>query len=207
MAAPDTPLTLERIVTAAEDAIRQFGWEKANVVDVARMLGVTHAAVYRHVATKAQLRDLVVARWAEATLGPLRAIVAEAGPAPQRLRRLFDRLIAVKRRRAAEDPQLFAAYKVLAAEARSAVDAHIRELVAMAAAIIRAGIEEGSFRKANPQAAGRAVLWATSRFHHPAHSAEWGEPGFDEGYEDVWKMLMDGLRGDIAGRTPRKRGR
>ena len=32
-------------------------------MDVARALGVRHAAVYRHVATKAELRDLVVGRW------------------------------------------------------------------------------------------------------------------------------------------------
>ena len=52
------------------------------MVDVARALGVSHAAVYRHVATKADLRDRVVGRWAEATMPPLRAIAAmrRAGP-------------------------------------------------------------------------------------------------------------------------------
>jgi AcrR family transcriptional regulator len=59
----ETPLTLDRIVSAAEDVLRRFGPDKATVVDVARALGVSHAAVYRHVATKAQLRELVVGRW------------------------------------------------------------------------------------------------------------------------------------------------
>jgi len=61
--------------------------------------------VYRHVATKAELRDLVVGRWVEATMPPLRAIAALPGPAPQRLRRLFDALIAAKRRRAVDNPE------------------------------------------------------------------------------------------------------
>ncbi len=39
-------------------------------------MGVSHAAVYRHVATKAELRELVVGRWAESTMAPLRAIAA-----------------------------------------------------------------------------------------------------------------------------------
>jgi AcrR family transcriptional regulator len=95
----DVPLTRDRILAAAEDVIRRFGPAKATVVDVARALGVSHAALYRHVATKAELRDLVVGRWVEATIPPLRAIAALPGPAPQRLRRLFDALIAVKRRR------------------------------------------------------------------------------------------------------------
>ena len=57
---PDAPLTRDRILAAAEDVIRRFGPAKATVVDVARALGVSHTAVYRHVATKAELRDLVV---------------------------------------------------------------------------------------------------------------------------------------------------
>jgi len=190
----DTPLTRDRIVAAAEDVLRRFGPAKATVVDVARALGVSHAAVYRHVATKAELRDLVVSRWAEATMPPLRAIATSSGPAPQRLRQLFDALIAVKRRRAATDPELFAAYRTLSADAQSIVAAHIEELIGLAATIIRSGAKEGTLRAVDPVAAGRAVLFATSRFHHPAHAAEWADPAIDATYSDVWQMLIDGLR-------------
>ena len=190
----DTPLTRDRIVAAAEDVLRRFGPAKATVVDVARALGVSHAAVYRHVATKAELRDLVVSRWTEATMPPLRDIAASSGPAPQRLRQLFDALIGVKRRRAADDPELFAAYRTLSADAESIVAAHIEELVGLAAMIIRSGVKEGTFRAADPVAAGQAVLFATSRFHHPAHAAEWTDPGIDAAYHDVWQLLMNGLR-------------
>ena len=129
---PDAPLTRDRILAAAEDVIRRFGPSKATVVDVARALGVSHTAVYKHVASKAELRDLVVGRWVEATMPPLRAIVAQPGPAPQRLRKLIDALIAVKRRRAADDPELFAAYLTLAADAKSVVAAHVDEMVGLA---------------------------------------------------------------------------
>jgi len=189
----DAPLTRDRILATAEDVVRRFGPAKATVVDVARALGVSHAAVYRYVATKAELRELVVGRWAEATMAPLRAIAARPGPAPQRLRRLFDTLIAVKRRRAADDPELFAAYRTLAVGARSAASIHVDELIGLAAAIIRSGVEEGTFRAVDPVAASRAVLFATSRFHHPAHAAEWSNPTIDATYDDVWQMLMDGL--------------
>src|SRR5262245_63590059 len=84
MSLDDAPLTLDRIVSAAEDVIRRFGPAKATVVDVARALGVSHAAVYRHVATKAELRDLVVGRWAATTMPTLRALAAQPGPAPER---------------------------------------------------------------------------------------------------------------------------
>jgi AcrR family transcriptional regulator len=189
----NVPLTRDRILAAAEDVIRRFGPAKATVLDVARALGVSHAAVYRHVATKADLRDLVVGRWVETTMPGLRAMATKPGPAPRRLRRLIDTLIAIKRRRAADDPELFAAYRTLAADAQSVVTGHIDELVNLTATVIRSGVKEGNFRTVDPVAAGRAVLFATSRFHHPAHAAEWDDPAIDAVYNDVWEMLMDGL--------------
>ena len=190
---PDTPLTRDRIFAAAEDVIRRFGPSKATVVDVARALGVSHTAVYKHVASKAELRDLVVGQWVEATMPPLRAIAARPGPAPQRLRKLIDALIAVKRRRAADDSELFTAYRTLAADAQSVVAAHIDEMIDLVATVIGSGVQDGTFRSVDPTAMGRAVLVATSKFHHPAHATEWGDPAIDAAYNDVWQLLMDGL--------------
>jgi AcrR family transcriptional regulator len=56
------PLTREQVLTAAEDVLRRYGPDKATVVDVARALGVSHASVYRHVRSKAELRSAVTQR-------------------------------------------------------------------------------------------------------------------------------------------------
>jgi AcrR family transcriptional regulator len=190
---PDAPLTLDRILAAAEDVIRRFGPSKATVVDVARALGVSHTAVYKHVSSKAELRDLVVGQWVEVTMPPLRAIVAQPGPAPLRLRKLIDALIAVKRRRAADDSELFTAYRTLAADAKSVVAAHVDELIKLVATVISSGVQDGSFRNVDPLSAGRAVLVAMTKFQHPAHASDWADPAIDAAYDDVWQLLMDGL--------------
>ena len=190
---PDADITRAQLA-AAEDVIRRFGPSKATVVGVARALGVSHTAVHKHVGSKAELRAMVVGRWIEATMPPLRAIVAERGTAPQRLRKLIDTVIAVKRRRATDDPELFTAYGTLALDAKSVVVAHIEEMIGLFSTIIASGVEEGTFRAADPKAMGRAVLVATSKFHHPAHAAEWGDPAINAAYEDVWQLLMEGLR-------------
>ena len=195
--ATDLPLTRERILAAAEDVVRRFGPGKATVVDVARVLGVSHAAVYRHFASKADLREAVVGRWVERTMPPLRAIAAEAGDPPGRLRRFVDALVAGKRRRAADDPELFAAFRTLAAETRAVADAHVAELVGLVASIVADGIRDGSFAAAaaaDPATVGRAVLTATVRFHHPSQAAEWADPGIDAAFEAVWALVAAGLR-------------
>ena len=193
MPQPDTPLTIDRIIATAEDVIRRFGPDKATVSDVARALGVSHAAVHKHVGTKSELRDLVVGRWMAVMMPPLREIVVERGPAQKRLRHLMETLMAIKRRRAKDDPELFAAYRTLALGARSVVAVHIEELVSLIAVVIRSGIAEGSMRKLDPVAAGKAVLLATTRFHHPLHADEWSDPNIDTSFDDVWRLLMHGL--------------
>ena len=114
-------LTRERILEAAEEVLRRYGPAKANVVDVARALGVSHGSVYRHFPSKAALRDAVTERWLESISEPLEAIAAGKGTAPQRLERWLDRLVQTKRRKALEDPELFATYIELAADAREVV--------------------------------------------------------------------------------------
>lgn len=212
MASPELPLTRDRIVATAEEVLRRFGPEKATVVDVARALGVSHAAVYRHVKTKAELRELVVQCWVDEMMPPLRALVARKGPAPKRLRQLFDTLISIKRRRAAADPELFTAYRSFSAEAQCVAAAHVEELVELGAAIIRSGVEEGAFCEVDPVAASRAILFATSRFHHPAHAREWANPKLDLVYDDVWRILMEGLSVEKKsrvgkGKLPKERSR
>lgn len=189
----EAPLTRDQIITAAENVLRRFGPEKATVVDVARALGVSHAAVYRHVANKAALRDLVVGKWMEQTMPPLRAIVAQPGPAPKRLRKFLDALIDMKRRRAAADPEFFSAYRTLAASASALTATHVDELVELVAGIVRSGVKEGTFRTVDPATTGRAVLLATLRFHHPVHADEWTKPTIDADFEAVWSLLMEGL--------------
>ena len=66
-------------------------------------------------------------------------------------------------------------------------------MIGLAAQVIGSGVKEGTFRTVDPVAAGRAVLIATSNFHHPAHAAEWGDPAIDAAYDDVWQLLMYGL--------------
>jgi AcrR family transcriptional regulator len=201
----ETGLTSERILEAALEVVRRFGPEKATVVDVARALGVTHASVYRYFSSKAALRDAVVRRWLEVMMPPLEAVAAGRGPAGKRLKRWLDLLIAGKRKRAAEDPELFAAYYTLAVSSREVVRSHVEALVCQAAKIIGDGVADGVFEVDDARAAARAVLYATSCYHNPAHAAEWCDPAIDDRLEEVWHLLLRGLvKGSAAGRKTRK---
>jgi AcrR family transcriptional regulator len=191
--AHDATLTPERILDAAEEALRRFGPVKATVVDVARALGVSHGSVYRHVPSKAALRDAVAARWLERVSAPLEALAKGPGPAPQRLRCWLDRLMAIMRQRRRDDPELFATYLALTEEARDVVHAHIDTLTAQLTQIVAEGVARGEFSVSDSARAARAVFDATGRFHRPAHAAEWADPATDAAFEGVWALVLRGL--------------
>ena len=103
----DTSLTPDRILDATEQVLRRFGPDKATVVDVARALDVSHGSIYRHFPSKAALRDAVAERWLHRVAAPLEAIAAADGLADAKLRRWLEELIAQKRRKVRDDPEMF----------------------------------------------------------------------------------------------------
>ncbi|MFJ7147820.1 TetR family transcriptional regulator [Streptomyces sp. NPDC100445] len=191
-------LTAERILEATEEVLRRHGPAKATVVDVARALGVSHGSVYRHFRTKAALREAVTKRWLDRTCQALAGIAAEDRDPERRLRAWLTALFDAKRRKAHEDPELFATYGVLAAEHGTVVGEHIAELTAQLTAIITAGGAAGVFSVPDPAAAARAVFQGTTRFHDPCHADQWRRPGTEEEFRAVVDLLVRGLTAPVT---------
>jgi AcrR family transcriptional regulator len=190
----DSALTPEQILSAAEDVLRRFGPSKATVVDVARVLGVSHGSVYRHFRSKAALREAVTARWLDQAHHSLEAITAETGPAGERLHRWLATLFAAKRKKALDDPELFATYLVLVAENSHTVEAHLSTLTAQIARILQDGIHQGEFADRPAETGARAVFQATAHFHDPGHAAEWADAARSTAdFEALWALLHAGL--------------
>ncbi|GAA4293319.1 TetR family transcriptional regulator [Streptomyces venetus] len=195
MAPTTETLTAERILEATEEVLRRHGPAKATVVDVARALGVSHGSVYRHFRTKAALREAVTKRWLDRTSGELSGIVATEGDPEARLRDWLGALFAAKRRKAGDDPELFATYMVLTGETGTAVGEHITDLTAQLARIIEAGVESGCFAgTTDAEKTARAVFDATGRFHDPRYAREWEEPGIEADFAAVLDLVVRGLR-------------
>jgi AcrR family transcriptional regulator len=162
-------LTREQILDAAEDVLRRYGPAKANVVDVARALNVSHGSVYRHFPSKAALREAVAERFLNEMAAPLEGA--------HDARTWFDTLIATKRARAQQDPELFATYVNLAHESGDVVHRHVDHLIDSLAQIV------------GDRTTARALILATARFHDPRHADSWAEPGIDDDFEAVWALL------------------
>ncbi|MFE2742871.1 TetR family transcriptional regulator [Streptomyces scopuliridis] len=189
------PLTAERILEATEEVLRRYGPAKATVVDVARVLGVSHGSVYRHFRTKAALREAVTSRWLSRTETVLAEIMeGEAEPGPEKLRGWLLALFDTKRHKAGDDPELFATFSVLIDDSSDVVDAHLAELAHQLTRIVEEGVREGEFVAADPASTAGAVFAATARFHDPAYAPEWRKPTIDAEFTAVCDLLLRGLR-------------
>ncbi|MBA2806030.1 TetR family transcriptional regulator [Streptomyces sp. KM273126] len=194
MAPTPQTLTAERILEATEEVLRRHGPAKATVVDVARALGVSHGSVYRHFSTKAALREAVTKRWLDRTSDSLSGIVAEDRDPEARLRDWFTALFAAKRRKAGDDPELFATYMVLTEESGGAVGEHLAELTGQLRRMVQAGVDAGTFSTDDPDATARALFHASRRFHDPRYAPEWEQPGTEAEFDAVVDLLLRGLK-------------
>jgi AcrR family transcriptional regulator len=190
------PLTAELILDVTEDVLRRHGHDRATVVDVARVLGVSHASVYRHFATKAALWEAVTKRWLDHIATDLAVIAAKECNPELRLRDWLAALFAAMRRKSHEDPELFATYKVLVADLGDTIAVHVDDLTAQLAQIIRSGADAGTFASVTDLTSiARAVFQATGRFHDSCYSRDWKQPDIEAQFDAVVELVVQGLRG------------
>lgn len=189
----DGILTPDQILAAAQDVLRRYGPAKATVVDVARALGVSHGSVYRHFPSKTALREAVTQRWLDQSHAELATVLASDAPAGVRLREWLGALFRSKRKRALDDPELFATYVALVTESSQVVEGHVADLVGQIRQIVDAGLERGEFAAPDPAATARAVFDAAIRFHNPAHAAEWSRPGIEDDFTALCDLILLGL--------------
>ena len=168
---PRTGLSTEEMRIAALDAaeatIRRHGVERTRITDVARLVGVNHARLYRIFPDKAALLDGVSDRW----LRKLEAALTEAAhgeaPVPERLSHWFLTLHRLKREKVAADPELYNAFSFAAAGERPFVARHVTFMREQLRDLIAEGMVAGYFAEGCPQAIADLVFEATYPFHHP----------------------------------------
>ena len=188
----------ERILDAAERVLRRHGAEKTNVVDIARVLGMSHGNIYRHFPSKKALLDAVASRWLHKVTSPLQAIANDRTcSAPERLVQWFDTLRTVKQHKVLDDPELFRVYHRLAVAAGELVREHVDDLLAQVEQIITDGMAAGDFSdRLNPRSAARSCMHGMSSFHHPALLSQGTLPE-EEDARAMLAMLLAGLRAGV----------
>lgn len=158
----------DRIVEAAEEQFRRFGYRRATVEDVTRAAETGKGSFYLHFDSKEDAYVAVVEASLQRFLNKAERVLHESGPVPQRLRSL----VAATADHYGDDELLRAslfgeATLVDGAVARRAADIQRTRIRDLLAEVLEAGKREGSIRDTLDVGNASAVLfevgWAVVR--------------------------------------------
>ena len=169
---PRTGLSAAEIKSKAVEAtmveMRAVGFDKVRLTDVARKLGVSHAALYAHFADKAALFDAVSERWLLEIDDALAAVCRKPGREPTE--KILTWMLTLHRAKLAKiehDPELYKSFDLLASMQKAYVRRHMETTRMQLVELAREAIAKRRLRDADPEAIALVLHEATMAFHHP----------------------------------------
>jgi AcrR family transcriptional regulator len=175
--------TRERILVAAERLFREIGYQKTTVADIAKVLRMSPANVYRFFDSKKAIHEGV----ARALMGEVEvaadAIATRPGPAADRLRELVALIHRMNSERYVGDSKLHEMVAIAMEESWEVCVAHMERITQAIGGVIAEGAASGEFEVFDVPLAAMCACTAMMRFFHPqmiAQCAEKPGPSLDQ---------------------------
>lgn len=185
-----------RIVVTAEQLLRELGYHKTTVADIAKAMRMSPANVYRFFDFKRSIIAAVAQRLMDEVEEAVVAIAAEPEPATQRLRHLLASVHQMNAERYVGDAKLHEMVAIAMGENWDVCVGHIQRITAAVAAVIADGVASAEFEAPDVALAASCVCTAMMRYFHPQMIAQCAEkPG------PTLDQMIDFV---VAGLTPRR---
>lgn len=197
----------ERILDATAELLRRFGHRRLRVTDVGAALGVSHAAIYRHFASRDELLAEVVRRWLGRVEQRMDVVCRREAPAAERLVDFAVELHRLKREKVSKDPELFDALHALAVENGAVVARHLEHLHRLLVQVLQEGHAAGEFAAPDPERAARVYKTALAGLHDPRVLRS-GLPR--DGLKlaaEIAELLVAGMRSELSAVSSQHSGR
>jgi AcrR family transcriptional regulator len=143
-----------RIIEVARRRFALHGYRRTSIAEIARDAGLAAGTIYRHFESKEDLLRRVVEESNEEWLEDARRALRGPGTAIERLARLGQASVEFNRRDNLLGAVLDRDAEIIFAPLLDELhDKLLQENVAMMAEVVRAGIDEGTFRRVDPDRA------------------------------------------------------
>jgi AcrR family transcriptional regulator len=177
------PDTRERILVVAERLFREIGYQKTTVADIAKVLRMSPANVYRYFDSKKAIHEGVARTLMGGVEDAAEAIAARHGSAASRLRELMTTIHRMNCERYVGDSKLHEMVEIAMEESWDVCIAHMQRLTETIGQVIAAGTASGEFEAPDVPLAAMCVCTAMIRFFHPqmiAQAANKPGPSIDQ---------------------------
>src|SRR5664279_151379 len=166
------PDTRERILVVAERLFREIGYQKTTVADIAKVLRMSPANVYRFFDSKKAIHEGVARTLMGGVEDAAQAIAARTGPAASRLRELVSTIHRMNAERYVGDSKLHEMVEIAMEESWEVCVAHMQHLTETIGAVIAEGAASGEFAAPDVPLAAMCTCTAMMRYFHPQMIAQ-----------------------------------
>jgi AcrR family transcriptional regulator len=156
-----------QILTAAERLFREIGYLKTTVADIAKVLKMSPANVYRFFDSKKAIHEGVARRLMSEVETEAEAIAVKATAPAERLRELLATVSRMNAERFVGDARIHEMVAIAMEESWDVCDAHIMRVTMTIGAVIADGVRAGVFNVEDVELAAKSTCTGMIRFFHP----------------------------------------
>src|SRR3979490_1828036 len=175
--------TRERILEVALRLFRELGYQKTTVADIAKVLRMSPANVYRFFDSKKAIHEGVARSLMGEVEEAAQAIATRPGLAAGRLRELITTIHRMNSERYVGNSKLHEMVEIAMQESWDVCVAHMERITGTIAEVIAQGAASGEFEAPDVALAAMCACTAMMRFFHPqmiAQCAEKPGPSIDQ---------------------------
>lgn len=194
---PRTGLTAEQIKEKAIEAtltkMREVGFEKVRLTDIAKELRVSHAALYAHFKDKSDLLDAVTKIWLQKLDENLESICREEKEPCDKIHDWALAIYRAKLEKVRLDPELYNAFDMASQQFKPFVKLHLENLHRQLSNLVGEAIAKRRLRSVDQESMTEVIAAATAAFHHPRLVAFYVEEDRESLLQQVIDSVLNGL--------------
>lgn len=190
---PRTGLTASEIKEKAIDAtvakMREDGFDRVRLIDIAKELGVSHAALYSHFKDKTALFDAVSERWLREIDDSLEAICRRPKEPAEKILAWMITLHRAKIEKVLHDPELYKAFDFSTSIQKPFSKRHMETMHDQLLGLVKEAIAKRRLRDADPEAMAKVLQESMMSFHHPKLVAQF----IHEKREPLLRLVLESV--------------
>jgi AcrR family transcriptional regulator len=189
-----TPAAIrDKAIEVTVEQMRRHGFDKVRLVDIAKDLGVSHAALYTHFADRGALLDAVSERWLNALESSLGAICRKEKDPVAKIHEWFQRLHRAKRDKFSKDPEPYKSFHVGAEELKPFYTSHLARVHRQLAHMVGEAVTEKKLTRYSIDRTVSLLFETTTAFHNPKLVAQHIHEKREPLLKQVLDVAIDGL--------------
>ncbi len=147
--------------------MREEGFDQVRLIDIAKELGVSHAALYSHFKDKTALLDAVSERWLIEIDKSLEAICRKSKEPSYKILLWMLTLHRAKVAKVLHDPELYKAFDLSVSIQKPFSKRHLETIHSQLLGLVKEAIAKRRLRDADPEKMAEILHHSMLSFHHP----------------------------------------